>query len=175
MIGKVIKGTYRILEELGRGTVSTAYVARDTAYERRVALKIIHPDLAKEGQFTSRFAREGKLLTELESPYAVKILDFGTDEELDYVVMEYVEGKTLSTILKQVRAFRAKRALEIIHQVARGLEDAHDLGVVHRDIRPTNIMVAADGVARLMDFGLAAGADLNWRDPLRDADWPAAL
>jgi serine/threonine protein kinase/Tol biopolymer transport system component len=161
MIGKVIKGTYRILEELGRGTVSTAYLARDMAYERMVALKIIHPDLSRESQFTSRFAQEGKLLAELDSPYAVRILDFGMDEELDYVVMEYVPGKTLSIILKQVGAFRVKRALEIIRQVARGLEDAHDRGVVHRDIRPTNIMLAADGVTRLMDFGLATVADLN--------------
>jgi len=161
MIGKVIKGTYRIQEELGRGTVSTAYMAEDTARERRVTLKIIHPDLAREGQFTSRFAQEARLLTELDSPCAVRILDFGTDEGLDYVVMEYIEGTALSTMLRPLGTFRVKRALGIIRQVARGLEDAHDRGVVHRDIRPTNIMVAADGVARVMDFGLAAGADLN--------------
>jgi serine/threonine protein kinase len=161
MIGKVIKGTYRILEELGRGTVSTAYVAEDTAHERRVALKIIHPDLSGEGQFTSRFTQEARLLTEFDSPHAVRVLDFGTDEGLDYVVMEYIEGTALSTVLGPVGTFRVKRALGIIRQVARGLEDAHDRGVVHRDIRPTNIMVAADGVARVMDFGLAAGTDLN--------------
>ncbi|TEU17947.1 MAG: serine/threonine-protein kinase [Anaerolineales bacterium] len=161
MIGKVIKGTYRILEELGRGTVSTAYLARDTAHERRVALKVIHPDLSRESQFTSRFAREGKLLAKLDSPHMVRVLDFGTDEGLDYIVMEYVEGRALSTVLEQVGTFGVKRALGIIRQVVQGLEDAHDRGVVHRDIRPSNVMVAADGVVSVMDFGLAAGTDLN--------------
>ena len=93
MIGKVIKNNYRIIDEVGQGSVATVYLAKDLAENRVVALKIIHPELAKKQDFAQRFRREAKLLTKLDSPHAVQVLDYGSDEGVDFIVLEYVEGK----------------------------------------------------------------------------------
>ena len=99
MIGKTIKNNYKIMDQIGRGSVATVYLAKDTARNQVVALKIIHPERAAEGQFLQRLQREAKLLQMLTSPQAVKVLDYGEDQGLSFIALEYVQGKTLSSIL----------------------------------------------------------------------------
>ncbi len=161
MIGKVIKNNYKIMDEIGRGSVATVYLAKDTARNQVVALKIIHPEQAAEGQFLQRFRREAKLLQMLSSPQAVKVLDYGEDEGLNFIALEYVQGKTLANILEEEGPLAVNRALDIAKQVALCLVDAHAKSIVHRDLRPANVMVTAEGVVKVMDFGVAQGADLS--------------
>jgi serine/threonine protein kinase len=161
MIGKVIKGKYRLLREMGSGTVSTVYVAMDLTTNEVVALKVIHPDLAREGEFLHRFQREAKLLEKLDSPHAVRLLDYDEEEGLTFVVLEYVPGRTLDQVLKEEGPLEVKRALSITRQVAQCLADAGAVGIVHRDLRPANVMVTSDDAVKVMDFGVAAGADLS--------------
>jgi serine/threonine protein kinase len=161
MIGKVIKNNYRIMDEIGQGSVATVYLAKDTARNLVVALKIIHPEQAAEGQFLQRFQREAKLLQMLSSPQAVKVFDYGEDEGLNFIVLEYVQGRTLAGILEEEGLLEVNDALDIAKQVGLCLVDAHAKSSVHRDIRPANIMVTAEGAVKVMDFGLAWGAELS--------------
>jgi serine/threonine protein kinase len=161
MIGKVIRGTYRIYDEIGQGSVATVYLAKGLERNRVVALKVIHPDLAEESQFARRFQREAKLLTRLDSPHAIKVLDYGEEEGLIFIVLEYMEGRTLAAILEEGGALEVEWALSLARQVAQGLAHADEAGIVHRDIRPANIMVAPSGLVKIMDFGIARSADLS--------------
>jgi serine/threonine protein kinase/Tol biopolymer transport system component/ABC-type branched-subunit amino acid transport system substrate-binding protein len=161
MIGKVIKDNYKIIDEIGRGSVATVYLTKDIAHNQVVALKIIHPERAAEGQFLQRFQREAKLLQMLSSPQAVKVLDYGEDEGLNFIALEYVQGKTLVSILEEEGPLEVNRALDIAKQVALCLVDAHAKSIVHRDLRPANVMVTAEGTVKVMDFGVAQGAELS--------------
>ncbi|HID62602.1 MAG TPA: serine/threonine-protein kinase, partial [Anaerolineae bacterium] len=161
MIGKVIKNNYKIMDEIGRGSVATVYLAKYTARNQVVALKIIHPERAAEGQFLQRFQREARLLQMLSSPQAVKVFDYGEDERLNFIALEYVQGKTLADILEEEGPLEVNRALDIAKQMALCLVDAHAKSIVHRDLRPANIMVTADGTVKVMDFGIAWGAGLS--------------
>jgi len=161
MIGKVIKNNYKIMDEIGRGSVATVYLAKDMARNLVVALKIVHPEQSAEGQFLQRFQREDKLLQMLSSPQAVKVFDYGEDEGLNFIALEYVQGKTLTSILEEEGPLGVNRALDITKQMALCLVDAHAKSVVHRDLRPANIMVTAEGTVKVMDFGIAQTADLS--------------
>jgi serine/threonine protein kinase len=161
MIGKVIKDTYRIYDEIGQGSVATVYLAKDLKRDRVVALKIIRPELAEESQFVRRFQREAKLLSKLDSPHIIRVLDYGSYEGVDFIALEYMEGRTLSAILEEEGALEMEWALSLARQVAQGLAHADEAGVVHRDIRPANIMVASSGLVKIMDLGIARGADLS--------------
>ncbi|MDH4135700.1 MAG: protein kinase, partial [Anaerolineae bacterium] len=161
MIGKVIKDNYKIVDEIGQGSVAAVYLAKDIVRNQVVALKIIHPERAAEGQFLQRFRREAKLLQMLSSPQAVKVLDYGEDEGLNFIALEYVQGETLAGILEEEGLLEANRALDIAKQVALCLVDAHAKSIVHRDLRPANVMVTAEGTVKVMDFGIAWGAELS--------------
>lgn len=161
MIGKVIKDNYRIMDEIGRGSVATVYLAKDMARNLVVALKIIHPERAAEGQFLQRFQREAKLLQMLSSPQAVKVFDYGEDEGLNFIALEYVQEKTLASILEEEGPLEVNRALDIAKQVALCLVDAHAKSVVHRDLRPANLMITAEGTVKVMDFGISEGVGLS--------------
>jgi serine/threonine protein kinase len=161
MIGKVIRNTYRIYDEIGQGTVATVYLAKDLERNQVVALKIIHPELAEQSQFARRFRRQARLLTKLDSPHTVKVLDYGSDEGVDFIVLEYVEGRALAAILEEEGALEVQQALSFARQVAQGLAHADEAGIVHRDIRPANIMVEPRGLVKIMDFGIARGVDLS--------------
>jgi serine/threonine protein kinase/formylglycine-generating enzyme required for sulfatase activity len=161
MIGKVIKRQYRILEEIGAGTVATVYLARNLATNDMVALKVMHAELTEEGQFLRRFRREARLLEKLDSPYAVRLLDYGAEEGLNFIVLEYVPGRTLDQVLQDEGLLEVERALCIARQVAQCLADAGAVGIVHRDLRPANVMLTSGDAVKVMDFGVAAGADLS--------------
>jgi len=161
MIGRVIRGKYRILQEIGSGMVSTVYLAMNLTTNEVVALKVMHAELAGEGQFLRRFRREAKLLEKLDSPYAVRLLDYGEVEGLNFIVLEYVPGRTLDQVLQDEGPLAVERALGIAQQVAQCLADAGAVGIVHRDLRPANVMVTSGDALKVMDFGVAAGADLS--------------
>lgn len=146
---------YELVDELGAGGIGTVYRARDTRTGAIVALKLLHPHLARDPDYRHRFELEAQLATGLESPHIVRVLDYGQDSDRHFLVMEYVEGDSLARILKERAQLLPSVALTLAGQTAQALEEAHRRGMVHGDIKPENILVADDGTAKVSDFGLA--------------------
>ncbi len=160
MIGKTIKGRYKIYDEVGEGSASSVYLARDQKEARIVAIKVIHPHLTKDGQFMERFRREASILAELkelESPHIVKLYEFGEENGTVYIVTEFVEGRTLAEILAARGSLEIDEALVVARQVAECLEVTSRKNIVHRDLKPANLMITPEGVVKVMDFGIARG------------------
>ncbi len=152
---------YRIEALLGRGGMSVVYRAWDPRLKRRVAIKLLAPELAEDGSFRERFLRESELAASLEHPNVVPIHDAGAVEGQLYIVMRYVEGTDLSALLRQEGLLEPGRALAIVAQVADALDFAHDRGLVHRDVKSSNVLIASQGGAEhcyLADFGIATSA-----------------
>ncbi|KAF0244659.1 MAG: serine/threonine protein kinase [Planctomycetota bacterium] len=144
----------RIEELLGRGGMGFVYAARHLHLERRVALKVVAPELASDPEFVERFKREARALAALSHPAIVAVHDFGFERDLPFLVMEFVDGTTLRTLIAK-KALPPEEALRIVPQLCEALEYAHDRGVVHRDIKPENILIGRDGKVKIADFGLA--------------------
>jgi serine/threonine protein kinase len=161
MIGQVIKGLYKIYDEVGSGGIATVYLARNLRTNQIVAVKVVHPHVAKDPDVVKRFQRESGLLTGLANPHLVHVFDHGVENGRHYLVMEYVEGRTLKSIIKEEGALDVDRSLGITRQVAEGLTEVHRRGIVHRDIKPQNLMIEPDGTVKVMDFGIARIADLS--------------
>lgn len=158
MIGKTIKGRYKIYDEVGEGAAGSVYLARDEEEARIVAIKVVHRHLTKDGQFMERFQREASILTELkefESPHIVKLYEFGEEEGTVYIVTEFVEGRTLAEILAARGTLDIDQALDVVRQVAKCLEVTSRKGIVHRDLKPANLMITPEGTVKVMDFGIA--------------------
>lgn len=155
----LIGGRYRIEREVARGGMATVYQAIDTRLERKVALKIIHPHLAKDTSFREKFIREARIAAKLSHPNLVNVFDQGEEGELAFMVMELVEGITLRDALKDFGAIDANRALELFEAMLSGLAAAHRAGILHRDLKPENVLLADDGRIKLGDFGLARDID----------------
>jgi serine/threonine protein kinase len=159
MIGKILGNRYKLISELGSGGMAWVYLAEDLLEERRVAVKVLYPQLSKEVGFLQRFSQEAKLAMSLsQSPPAkhiVHVLDYGSDRDTHYLVMDYVEGRDLRQILDEDGPFPWQEALEIGRQIAVALEHAHRHGIVHRDVKPENVMILPDGTVRVLDFGVA--------------------
>ncbi len=154
-VGQTFKGLYKVVDELGVGDYTAVYLARNVETKRVVALKIVRPELLTDGKFLQRFEREAMILSEMDNPHIVKIYDYGVDEGRNYIAMEFVTGKSLSALMREYGPLDVEQALDITRQVAEGLQHAYEHGVVHRDINPRSIMVSAEGVVKLMDFGIA--------------------
>ncbi|MEW6231956.1 MAG: serine/threonine-protein kinase [Chloroflexota bacterium] len=154
-VGQTFKGLYKVVDELGVGDYTAVYLARNVETKRVVALKIVRPELLTDGKFLQRFEREAMILSEMDNPHIVKIYDYGVDEGRNYIAMEFVTGKSLSALMREYGPLDVEQALDITRQVAEGLQHAYEHGVVHRDINPKSIMVTAEGVVKLMDFGIA--------------------
>ena len=150
-------GRYEIVAELGRGAMGTVYKANDPLLERTVALKTISVAVSAEemAEYEARFYQEAKAAGSLNHPNIVTIYDVGKTDNLPYLAMEYLEGSELHAILRHSKPLEPAHALEIAAQVADGLAYAHERGVVHRDVKPTNIMVVRDGLVKIADFGVA--------------------
>lgn len=155
MIGKILGNRYRVLREIGSGGMAWVYLSEDTKESQLVAVKILYPQFGQDLAYIQRFNREAKLASTLTDPHIVRVLDYGADRDVYYLVMEYIEGKELRTILNENGPFPWKNALEIIDQLATALEHAHLHGVVHRDIKPQNLMLTEDGLLKVLDFGIA--------------------
>ena len=146
-------GRYEIRSQLGTGGMGEVYLAQDTTLDRKVALKILPPNLAEDTDRMSRFVREAKSASALNHPNIITIHEIGEIDGLHFITTEYIEGETLKTRLK-METLTLKSALEIALQVVSALEAAHRAGIVHRDIKPDNIMVRDDGIVKILDFGL---------------------
>ncbi|HET7290947.1 MAG TPA: serine/threonine-protein kinase, partial [Vicinamibacteria bacterium] len=145
---------YRILEPLGHGGMGRVFLAQDEALERRVAIKGIAAPLAAEAAVRARFLREARAMAGVEHPNVVRVYAFGEAEGQPYIVMEYVEGETLAARLSRVTRLDVDEALRIAREVAQALAAAWSRGIVHRDVKPANILLDRDDRARVADFGL---------------------
>src|SRR2546428_5634574 len=155
MIGRVIKGRYKLIDERGRGSFATVYVARDLENNHIYAVKVMHLELSNEGELLARFEREAHILLNLNDSHIVRIVDYDHDDNLHFIVMEYVDGQNLKYYMTNERGMEPLRALDYTRQITEGLDAAYKQGVVHRDIKPQNILVNGKDVVKIVDFGLA--------------------
>jgi serine/threonine protein kinase/beta-lactam-binding protein with PASTA domain len=155
LIGQVIGNRYLIERQLASGGMATVYLAMDQRLDRQVALKVIHPHLSNDAEFQAKFVLEAKTAAKLSHPNLVNVFDQGTDGPITFLVMEYVPGITLRDALKEYGPLPALRALEMLAQILGGLAAAHTAGILHRDLKPDNVLLADDGRVKLGDFGLA--------------------
>jgi serine/threonine-protein kinase len=146
---------YHIIKRLGAGAMATVYLAKQLNLDRLVAIKILPPKATNNAEFVQRFYAEGRAAAKLNHPNIVGAIDVGKAGDFHYFVMEYVEGKTVYDDIASGKRYTESEALQIIMQVARALEHAHKAGFIHRDVKPKNIMLTKDGVAKLADMGLA--------------------
>ena len=154
-IGQIIKERYEITEILGEGGMAFVYKARDKQLQRDVAIKTLKPNYVNQEKFVDRFRREAQTAANLNHPNIVQIFDWGIEDE-PYFVMEYIEGNTLTSIISGNRTVGLNDILYIGSQVANGLKEAHKRGLVHRDIKPGNIMITPDGKVKVTDFGIVS-------------------
>lgn len=155
LVGGLVGGRYEVESLLGTGGMATVYLAVDTTLRRRVALKVLHPHLSRDRNFAERFEREAIAAAQLSHPHVVSMLDRGQDAGVLYLVMEYVPGRTLRELLDENGALAPKQALALIDAVVDGLAAAHAAGIIHRDVKPANVLLADDGRVKVGDFGLA--------------------
>jgi serine/threonine protein kinase len=148
-------GRYELLEQIGAGGMGEVFRARDHDLHRDVAIKFLPERFASDPERLARFAQEARTASALNHPNIVTIHEIGNREGRPYIVMEYVDGETLRSVLQQGKPLPAKLALDLGAQIAEGLAKAHDARVVHRDLKPENVMVTRDGFAKILDFGLA--------------------
>ncbi|MEU3007563.1 protein kinase [Streptomyces sp. NPDC007020] len=161
--GAVAGGRYQLRELLGEGGMASVYLAYDSALDRQVAIKTLHTELGREQSFRERFRREAQAVAKLQHTNIVSVFDTGEDELggalMPYIVMEYVEGQPLGSVLaadiRQHGAMPADKALKVTADVLAALETSHEMGLVHRDIKPGNVMMTKRGVVKVMDFGIA--------------------
>src|SRR2546427_1321976 len=152
---KVLSGRYELGGVLGTGGMAEVYVGTDRVLGRRIAVKILADRFARDGSFVARFRREAQSAAALNHPNVVSVFDTGSDDGTHFIVMEYVQGKTLSEVLREGSALMPERAVEITEGVAEALAFAHRAGIVHRDVKPGNIMLTPTGDVKVMDFGIA--------------------
>jgi eukaryotic-like serine/threonine-protein kinase len=153
------RGRYRLEDVLGRGGMATVYLAQDEELERPVAVKVLAGHLADDATFRSRFVREARLAAQLSHPNVVQIYDSGENDGNPYIVMEFVDGRTLADELTETGPLPPDRVVELGVQVCAGLGTAHAAGLVHRDIKPGNLLIREDGMVKIADFGIARAAE----------------
>ncbi len=158
----LLGGRYRLLERIATGGMGTVWEAEDTVLHRRVALKILSESLSSDEQFIERFRREARAAAGLSHPSVAGVFDYGVDDDVHFIVMELIAGETLAASLARGK-LPWEEAVRIAERVADALEEAHKAGVVHRDVKPGNIMLTDGGGVKVMDFGIAAAA---WAVPI---------
>ncbi len=158
MIGRQLGNRYEILEQLGGGGMAIVYKGRDTFLNRLVTIKVLRPEFSSDKEFTRRFRREAQAVASLSHPNIVSIYDVGQEDGIQYLVMEYVDGEDLKTVIRREGALPPDKAVQIACQVLEALEHAHENNIVHRDIKPHNILITKSGRAKLTDFGIAREA-----------------
>ncbi|WP_394552158.1 Stk1 family PASTA domain-containing Ser/Thr kinase [Agromyces sp. MMS24-JH15] len=161
IIGRLIDGRYQVRSRIARGGMATVYLATDLRLERRVAIKVMHGHLADDNTFKTRFVQEARSAARLAHPNVVNVFDQGQDDDMAYLVMEYLPGITLRELLKDYRRLTPEQAVDIMDAVLAGLAAAHKAGIVHRDLKPENVLLADDGRIKLGDFGLARAVTAN--------------
>ena len=153
--GELINDRYQIIKTIGEGGMANVYLAYDTILERHVAVKVLRGDLATDEKFVRRFQREALSASSLAHPNIVEVYDVGEDNGIYYIVMEYIEGKHLKQILKKRGKLTLNEVVDIMLQLTDGMACAHDSYIIHRDIKPQNIMMLDNGIVKITDFGIA--------------------
>ncbi len=161
MVGRILNDRYKITERIGIGGMAEVYRAYDNNLDREVAVKVMLPQYASDETFTKRFRQEAASAARLQSPYIVGIHDWGLDIDTYYIVMEYLRGTDLKTAIRERGKINQRKAAEIGSQVAQALSVAHAADIIHRDIKPQNIMIQPDGNIKVMDFGIARAGDAH--------------
>lgn len=156
--GTVIADRYEVLEKIGTGGMSYVYKAIDRKLNRNVAVKVLKEEYSNDANFLAKFRTEAQAAAALTHPNIVNIYDVGSDKGINYIIMEYIEGITLKTYIEKKGRIAFKEAVSIAIQVAKGIEDAHNHQIIHRDIKPQNIMISTDGKVKVTDFGIARAA-----------------
>ena len=155
MKGQKINDRYQIIKSIGEGGMANVYLAYDTILDRDVAVKVLRGDLANDEKFVRRFQREALNASSLSHPNIVEVYDVGDDNGQYFIVMEYIEGKNLKDLLKKRGKLTVSEVVDIMSQIADGLSVAHDSYIIHRDIKPQNIMILENGLIKITDFGIA--------------------
>jgi eukaryotic-like serine/threonine-protein kinase len=161
MVGEILAGRWELEELVGTGGMSSVYRARDLALERNVALKLIHERFSDADEHVERFRREARMVASLQHQNIVTIIDRGDHDGRQFIVFEFVDGENLKQLVDREGPLPVERALELAIQVARGLAYAHQNGVVHRDVKPQNILLNGHGQAKVTDFGIARSMDVQ--------------
>jgi eukaryotic-like serine/threonine-protein kinase len=161
VVGELISGRYELEELVGSGGMSSVYRAHDRLLERTVALKILHEQFTRDDDYVERFRREARAVAQLAHPNIVTVIDRGEQDGRQFIVFEYVDGMNLKELMTQEGPLSPREAIELALQVARGLSFAHESGLVHRDVKPQNVLLDADGRAKVTDFGIAHAVDVD--------------
>ncbi len=158
VVGRLLDGRYRVGERIARGGMATVYAGLDTRLDRPVAVKVMHPGYAEDQDFVARFTREARSAARLSHPNVVAVFDQGEDQGTVFLVMEYVAGRTLRDLLHERGRLTPTEAFDVLEPVLAALSAAHQAGIVHRDVKPENVLLADDGRVKVADFGLARAA-----------------
>lgn len=159
MVGKTLAERYELLEKIAEGGMARVYRGRDLLLKRTIAIKILKDQMTGDAAFIRRFEREAQSAAALSHPHIVNIYDVGEEEGIHFMVMEYVDGKNLKEYIREKGKLAAPEAIKITRQIAEALEQAHQAGVIHRDIKPQNILFSRDGKVKVADFGIAIAGD----------------
>ena len=158
-VGELIVGRYELEELVGEGGMSSVFRAYDTVLERRVAIKILHEHFSRDPEYVERFRREARAIARLAHPNVVTVIDRGEWEGRQFIVFEHVAGENLKAVIVREGPLPVDRALSLACQIARALAFAHELGIVHRDVKPHNVLLDGSGTAKVTDFGIARALD----------------
>jgi serine/threonine protein kinase len=159
--GQVIAERYELEELVGTGGMSSVYRARDQLLERYVALKVLHARYNEDEEYVERFRREARSVAKLSHPHIVTVIDRGEDEGQQFIVFEYVDGENLKQLIERTGPLPTRRAVELTSTIADALAFAHEHGLVHRDVKPQNVLLTPDGDAKVTDFGIARSLDVE--------------
>jgi tRNA A-37 threonylcarbamoyl transferase component Bud32 len=161
VVGETIAERYELEEVVGHGGMSTVYKAHDSLLERNVALKVLHQQYNEDEDFVERFKREARSVAQLQHPNIVTVIDRGEEAGRQYIVFEFIDGENLKELVVRKGRLDLRDALEVALEVARALAFAHDHGLVHRDVKPQNVLLNGDGRAKVTDFGIARSLDVD--------------
>jgi eukaryotic-like serine/threonine-protein kinase len=161
VVGEKLAGRYEVEELVGHGGMSSVYKARDSLLERHVALKILHEQYNADEDFVERFKREARSVAQLQHPNIVTVIDRGEANGRQFIVFEYIDGENLKELVVRKGRLAIRETLEIALEVARGLSFAHQNGIIHRDVKPQNVLLNGDGQAKVTDFGIARSLDTD--------------
>ena len=159
--GQKINDRYQIIRTIGEGGMANVYLAHDLILDRDVAVKVLRGDLANDEKFVRRFQREAISASSLTHPNIVGMYDVGEDDGKYFIVMEYVEGKTLKSLIKRRGALTLSEVIDIMLQLTSGIACAHESYIIHRDIKPQNVLILDDGTVKITDFGIAMALNSN--------------
>lgn len=158
-VGTLLSGRYRLDAQIGSGGMSTVYRAFDTTLERQVAIKVMHNHMVADADQLERFRREARAVARLSHPHVVGVIDAGEDDGTQYIVFEYVQGETLKERIRRIGKLPISEAVAYAIEIARALGAAHEQGIVHRDVKPQNVLIDEEGSAKVTDFGIARTRD----------------